>query len=370
MKHFHPLEVGAVERATDDALRVLLAVPPALRADYAFRPGQFLTLRATIGGREERRSYSICNSVGDYARSGRLAVGIKQIEGGVFSGWAAASLRPGMTLDALPPEGRFCTRLDGAVHRVLFAAGSGITPLLSILASGLERDDGARYTLVYGSRDSAHILFGEDLQDLKDRYPTRLVLLHMLSRQAQELPLAQGRIDAAKLERLFATLIPPADIDEAFVCGPQGMIDGVCAALAAAGVPAERVHAERFVATGGSAARAPAATTATPAAAADAGGAQPPAGAVRLAIVLDGKRHELWLEREQSPLDAGLAAGLDLPYSCRAGVCCTCRARVLQGEVQMLRNFTLEPDEIAQGFILGCQARALGDRLELSFDER
>jgi ring-1,2-phenylacetyl-CoA epoxidase subunit PaaE len=284
------------------------------------------------------------------------------VAGGTFSAWALAQLRPGMAIDVMPPEGRFTPRMAGARHRVGFAAGSGITPMVSIIASTLEAERDSQFTLVYGNQRISTIMFNEALQDLKDRYPTRLTLIHLLSRQAQELELLNGRIDEAKVAELLGTIIPADSIDEAFLCGPEGMIESTQRALLAAGVAAERIHTERFFAVGQ--------PSPVPPPAKPRGATSAISPAHRLEIVLDGKTHHLSIGDDDMVLDAALEAGLDLPYSCRGGVCCTCRARVLEGEVQMEKNFTLEQWEIDKGFVLTCQSRPLTSRLVVSYDER
>lgn len=361
--HFHPLTVRRVMPDAAGSAAFTLGVPPELRGTFDFQPGQFLTLRASVDGAEARRSYSICSPRSRYLAAGELDVGIKPVEGGAFSRWALTQLLPGMSVEALPPDGRFTPRAAGARHRVGFAAGSGITPMLSIIASTLESERDSLFTLVYGNQRISTIMFNEALQDLKDRYPPRLSLIHLLSRQAQEWELLNGRIDEVKVAELLATLLPPQSIDEAFLCGPQGMIESAQRALIAAGVPAERIHSERFFSAGqGSAPDAAKNRPARTAANATA--------SHRLEIVLDGKTHRLAIGDGDKVLDAALEAGLDLPYSCRGGVCCTCRARVLEGKVQMEKNFTLEQWEIDKGFVLTCQARLLTDRLIVSYDER
>lgn len=359
--HFHPLPIRRVTPDAAGAVALTFAVPEALRETFDFQPGQFLTLRATLGGAEVRRSYSICSPKARYAQAGEIDVGIKPVEGGAFSPWATSQLQAGDTLDAMPPEGRFTPRVAGARHRAGFAAGSGITPLLSIIASTLAAEPDSRFTLVYGNQHVNTIMFNEALQDLKDRYPARLSLVHLLSRQQQETALLNGRLDEAKVAQLLQSVLPPDSIDEAFICGPEGMIEATERALRAAGLAPERIHAERFFAAGGAA---PAATT-RPAATARDG-----TGDVTLDVVLDGKTHHFAMTRQDRVLDAALAAGLDLPYSCKGGVCCTCRARLLEGEVAMERNFTLEPWEIEKGFVLTCQARPLTGRVVVSYDER
>ncbi|HQD16343.1 MAG TPA: phenylacetate-CoA oxygenase/reductase subunit PaaK [Ottowia sp.] len=362
---FHDLTVARVSPEAAGAVAITFAVPPELHGHFDFQPGQFLTLRATIDGQDVRRNYSICSTRSRYARARELDVGIRPMEGGLFSNWAATQVRPGDRLAVMPPDGRFTIRKPRALHRVGFAAGSGITPVLSIIASTLEDSDSAKFTLVYGNRRMGSVMFNEALQDLKDKYKNRLTLIHVLSRQAQEVPLLEGRIDAAKVQQLIGTLLPAASMDEVFICGPEAMIEATEAALRAAGVPAERIHTERF--------SSPRLDELSPEAR-RAAIAQPdpeaPAGQVALTVLIDGKPHELAMRRDQHVLDVALSAGLDAPYSCKAGVCCTCRAKVLEGSVSMDKNFTLEDAEIAQGFVLSCQARPTSERLVISYDER
>ena len=362
---FHDLTVARVNPEAAGAVAITFAVPAELQERFAFEPGQFLTLRSTIDGQDVRRNYSICSTRSRYGSHGELEVGIRPMEGGLFSNWAATQLKAGDTLAVMPPDGRFTIRKPRALHRVGFAAGSGITPILSIIASTLEESDSAKFTLVYGNRRMSSVMFNEALQDLKDKYKNRLTLIHVLSRQAQEVPLLEGRIDAAKVQQLIDTLLPAKSMDEVFVCGPEAMIDAVQGALTSAGVPAERIYSERFTS--------PTLENLTPDAR-RAAVVQPdpeaPAGQVQLTVLIDGKSHELAMRTDQHVLDVALSAGLDLPYSCKAGVCCTCRAKVLDGAVVMDKNFTLEADEMAQGFVLSCQARPTSDRLVVSYDER
>ena len=370
--HFHPLTIRRVTPEAAGAVAISFAIPPELQALYRFTPGQFLTLRATIGAEPVRRSYSICSSTQQLAARGEIEVGIKPVEGGVFSNWAT-QLQAGDMLDVMPPEGRFTPRLSGAVHRVGWAAGSGITPMLSIIASTLANEADSTFTLVYCNQRSSTILFNEALQDLKDRYPARLNLIHLLSRQAQEVELFNGRLDTAKVSELLASLIPAATIDETFICGPEAIIEACEQALAGAGVPRERIHSERFTSASPSAnAINSGAASADQQRAGGQNGLQSgsAAGAIRLSVQLDGKSHELRMFAHEKVLDVALAAGLDLPYSCKGGVCCTCRAKVLEGQVAMEKNFTLEDWEVKKGFVLSCQARPLSDSLSISYDDR
>lgn len=362
---FFALPVARVNPEAAGAVAVTLAVPPDQREAFAFEPGQFLTVRATIGGQDVRRSYSISSPRSQYTAQGELTLGIRPVEGGLFSRWAATELQAGDTLQAMPPDGRFTVHRPRALHRVGFAAGSGITPILSIMASTLEESPPAKFTLVYGNRRMDSVMFNEALQDLKDRYPDRLTLIHVLSRQAQEVPLLEGRIDQGKVLALMATLLPAASMDEVFVCGPEAMMEATEKALLEGGVRADRIHTERFT----SPAQPPwpaGSRTAAPAGAS----AEGRAGPVALTVVLDGKPHALRMHAHERVLDVALEAGLDLPWSCRGGVCCTCRAKVVEGSVQMDKNFTLEAWETDKGFVLSCQARPTSDRLVVSFDER
>jgi ring-1,2-phenylacetyl-CoA epoxidase subunit PaaE len=372
MSYFHSLTISRVMPEAAGAVAVSFAIPAELQDMYRFTPGQFLTLKAQINGEQVRRSYSICSSTQHLADTHEIAVGIKPVEGGVFSNWATR-LQAGDTLEVMPPDGRFTPRLSGAVHRVGWAAGSGITPLLSIIASTLVGDADATFTLVYCNQRSSSILFNEALQDLKDRYPARLSLIHLLSRQAQEVALFNGRLDAAKVSELLSTLVPAASIDETFICGPEAMIEGCEQALLAAGVPRAHIHAERFLSglPASSAIKSGAVDTIEIRAKGQNDSTDGVAtGPISLSVQLDGKAHALRMFAHERVLDVALAAGLDLPYSCKGGVCCTCRAKVLSGHVAMERNFTLEDWEVKKGFVLSCQARPLSASVSISYDER
>ncbi|MBM3337297.1 MAG: phenylacetate-CoA oxygenase/reductase subunit PaaK [Betaproteobacteria bacterium] len=360
---FYPLRVKRVSPEAAGSVAISFDIPESAREVFHFEPGQFLTLRAQINDQDIRRNYSISSERGRLERHGELEVGIRPVEGGVFSNWASQQLKAGDTLDVMPPDGRFTIKKPRAIHRVGFAAGSGITPILSIAASTLEEQANSKFTLVYGNRKMASVMFNEALQDLKDRYPNRLTLIHILSRQAQEVELLQGRIDGDKVRAIINALLPVRSMDEVFICGPEAMITATETALIEAGVPADRVHTERFTSGTAVAAKVRADT--------DRHAQQTPLDKdITLTVVLDGKQHEIALSADEHLLDAALEAGLDLPYACKGGVCCTCRAKLLEGEVSMDKNFTLEADEMAQGFVLSCQARALTKNVRLSFDER
>lgn len=350
---FHSLPVRHVERDAD-ALIVGFGVPPALRDTFAFAPGQYLTLRTEVAGEDLRRSYSICSGLDD----GALRVGIRLLPGGAFSGWAAEHLREGQTLQVMPPQGRFTLTPDPASQRhVLFiAAGSGITPMLSLIKSLLGREPLTRCTLVYGNRRVATMMFKEELEDLKDRHLQRFTLLPVFSRETQDAPLFNGRLDEARIAEFLRTLVPADTVDEAFVCGPAGMLDGAVAALAGAGLAAERIHVERF-----------GDVTAAAAHHVEEGDADH----ARVTLVIDGLARQVEFRlSDPSILDAARRTGLDVPYACKAGVCSTCKGKLLDGQVRMDRNFALNEAEVAQGFVLCCQAHPTTPSVTITLDER
>jgi len=361
---FHDLTVARVTPEAAGAVAITLAVPADLRAAFDFAPGQFLTVRATIAGADVRRSYSI-SSARSQLKNGEVELGIRPVEGGVFSNWAATQLKAGDTLRVMPPDGRFTVQKQRAIHRVGFAAGSGITPILSILATTLEEQPASKFTLVYGNRRMDSVMFNEALQDLKDRYPSRLTLIHILSRQAQEVPLLEGRIDTAKVQAIIDAFLPVGSMDEVFICGPEAMIEETEQTLLEAGVKADRIRTERFTS--------PTLEALNPEQKAKAvlgHKATRDGGEVQLTVVLDGKPYDMPMNKNEKILDIALAMGLDLPYSCKGGVCCTCRCKVVEGSTEMEKNFTLEKPEVDQGFVLSCQARPTSGRVVVSFDER
>jgi ring-1,2-phenylacetyl-CoA epoxidase subunit PaaE len=360
--HFHSLFVKRIEPITADAAQITFAIPPDSRDAFEFKSGQFLTLRAQINGESVRRSYSICSAPALLVKQQEISVGIKRVDQGVFSTWATTQLQAGVELDVMPPDGRFVSKVPNAKMRLLIAAGSGITPMLSMLTHGLATEESSRFTLVYGNQRTNTIMFSEALQDLKDRYPGRLQLIHILSRQATELPLSHGRIDGEKIKELTRSLIDVKLVEEAFICGPEAMIEAAEAALQTAGIPKERIHSERFASNHTTKFIAPRAIN-TPATAQK-------AFKYSLEVILDGKTNAMQLGDESTVLDTALEAGLDLPYACKGGVCCTCRAKVIEGKVSMDKNYTLEQWEIDKGFVLTCQARCQTAKVVVSFDER
>lgn len=363
---FHPLRVRAIEADTTEAVVVSFAVPAELRDRFGFTQGQYLTLRHTIDGQDLRRSYSICAGIDD----GELRVGVRKVKGGVFSNWIHAHLRVGDTLQVMAPQGRFFVPLDPASrrHYLGVAGGSGITPILSILKTVLGREPQARFTLIYANRMLQSTMFKEELEDLKNRYLSRLVLHHVFSDEQTDAPINHGVMNRDKLGEFLSRLVPPAGIDHAFVCGPFQMNDEAEAALLQAGVAVERVHIERF----GLAPGAGSGTSGAAGVGAVIHQAQPgDADAARITLIRDGLSREVQFRKDQpSILDCASAAGLELPFSCTSGVCGTCRAKVLEGQVRMERNFALDPAEVAAGFVLTCQAHPTTERVVLSFDAR
>jgi len=347
--------VKSVRPTTREAVVVSFDVPEHLRERYRFTQGQFLTIEAPIDGESVRRSYSICAAPSE----GELRIAIKRVADGRFSSWAHDALVPGAAIRVAPPEGRFHVPLDPANRKgyLAFAAGSGITPVISIVRHTLETEPQSRFTLVYGNRSSSHVMFRDELQDLKDRYLERLTLLFVMSREPQDFELFSGRIDRTKCDALLESWVDPAGVDAAFICGPQEMTIAVAASLESHGIPKQRIRTELFVA-GPRAARPP-----TPAATNTA------AELCAAYAILDGRRREFTIAKgKETVLEAGLRAGLDLPYSCKGGVCSTCRVVLLEGDVDMDVHYALEDYEIARGFILTCQSFTATPTLGIDVD--
>jgi ring-1,2-phenylacetyl-CoA epoxidase subunit PaaE len=352
---FAPLRVAAVERLTTDSVALTFEVPPELREQYAFSPGQHLTLRTTIDGEEVRRSYSICSP----PSSGTLRIAVKRLEGGVFSGRTIQQIGVGDVLDVMRPAGRFGVRLDPAQAKryAAIVAGSGITPVMSILAAVLETEPASRFTLVYGNRDAGSVMFLEELADLKDRYPDRLQLVHVLSREERDAELLTGRIDDAKLDTLLSSVIPPDAVDEWLLCGPFELVEQVRARLLARGVPQRRVHLELFHVEG----------EPVPVRPRSSGGAAD-ADSAEVTVRLDGRTTTFRMPPEGSVLDATLAVRTDAPYACKGGVCGTCRAKLVEGKVEMARHYALDDDELEEGFVLACQSVPVTPKVVVDFD--
>ncbi len=357
---FRELLVARTVREAEGAVAITFKIDSHEIDNFMFEPGQFLTLKAEINGEEVRRNYSISSSRSRMQKFGEIEIGIRPVEGGIFSNWAAGSVSAGDHISVMPPEGRFVVKKTKAIHRVGFAAGSGITPILSIIATTLEEQQGSKFTLVYGNRRMASVMFNEQLQDLKDKYPERLTLIHVLSRQAQEFELLQGRINGSKVKQLIETVLPVESMDEIFICGPEEMIDQTESTLVEAGVNRNRIRTERFgIGASQKVSKSTVPTTSE----------QDLNKDVSLTVTLAGKRYDLLMSSCETLLDAALSSGLDLPYSCKAGVCCTCRAKVTHGQIEMEKNFTLEADEVTRGFVLTCQAKPIGQVIHVNYDE-
>ncbi len=359
MSRFHSLTIKSITRETADCVSLSFEVPPELRDAFRYQAGQYLTLRLHHEGEEIRRSYSLCSSPLD----DEWRVAIKKVPGGRFSTLAVDEhLRAGDQLDVLPPQGRFSPALDPAQarHYALFAAGSGITPLLSIAKTVLLTEPGSHVYLVYGNRGRNSIIFKEAIEGLKNRFLQRLSVFHVLSREQGDTDLFFGRLDQAKTAELLRAALPAARLDGCYICGPEEMLHGVRAALTEAGVPAERVHFELFTSSAGPR---PAAALARPAGHADDQQSQ-------VLVQLDGRAYRLDMSfYGDTILDATLAAGADAPYSCKNGMCSTCRARVTVGTAAMDVNYSLSEAEIAAGYVLTCQARPTSERVSVDFDQ-
>lgn len=351
---FHTLRVASHRRETADAVSFAFTVPDALRAAYRYTPGQYLTLRATIDGEEVRRSYSICSGLDD----GELRVAIKRVPGGIFSTWANETLREGDAVSVMTPDGRFGIAIepDAARTLVAFAAGSGITPVLSILKTVLAREKASRFVLFYGNRSTGSIMFRGALEDLKDRYLARLSVFHVLSREQQDVAVLNGHLDAEKVHLLMRAMLPVEAVDRAFVCGPQPMIEGLEKALADLGLPRARIHVERFTPGVGGRPRAV---------------VVPPTASPKaiVTVICEGVRWEIPVAEGEAIIDAAIRAGRNLPFSCKGGMCCTCRAKLLEGRVEMTVNYSLEPWETEAGYVLTCQSHPATEHVVVDYDQ-
>ena len=348
---FYSLRVAAIDELTDDAVALTFDVPASLVEDFAFEPGQHVSIR---GGDDVRRSYSICTP----PSSGVLRIGVKRLPGGAFSQGVVGALRVGDQLEVMTPAGRFTAAVDPAARRshVAIAAGSGITPVLSIVAALLEGEPDSSVLLVYANRTHRSVMFLDEVHDLKDRFPARLQLVHVLSREQQEVELFSGRLDGARLERILAALVPADEPDDWYLCGPQQLVTELRTTLAALGVDAADVHSELFHAD--PVQRAPVSVL---------GGA--PEGAARVTVRLAGRSSDLDLRPDDVPvLEAALRVRSDLPFACKGGVCGTCRARLVEGTVAMDANYALEPDEVERGYVLTCQSHPTSERVVLDYD--
>ncbi|HID9182855.1 TPA: 1,2-phenylacetyl-CoA epoxidase subunit PaaE [Klebsiella quasipneumoniae] len=353
MTTFHALKVARVEPETRDAVTITFAIPQALQAEYYFRPGQHLTLKARLGGEELRRCYSICRS----PTPGEISVAVKAIDGGRFSRFAQHAIQQGMELEVMVPQGHFGyqPQAERQGDYLAIAAGSGITPMMAIVSATLATEPHSRFTLIYGNRSSHSMMFRQALADLKDRYPQRLQVVHLFSQESMDSDLLQGRIDGDKLRQLADHLLDFSRFDEAFICGPATMMDEAETTLRELGVAEKSIHLERFNTPGGSVKRA--------------AGVQ--AEGRTVTIRQDGRDRLIALSAEDdSILDAALRQGADLPFACKGGVCATCKCKVLRGEVAMAANYSLEADELAAGYVLSCQALPTSGDVVVDFDAR
>ena len=352
--HFYPLAVANIRRETRDAVAVTFDVPEHLKDRFRFIQGQFLTMKAVIDGEEVRRSYSICSAVQDAT----LRIGIKRAPGGLFSNWVLDYLRPGDVLEVAPPEGRFHVPLSPGNRKqyVAFAAGSGVTPVLSILKTALRAEPDSSFTLFYANRASSSIMFREELAELKDRFLGRFNLVHVMTREHQDAEMLNGRIDASKAEQLLRTFCNVDAVDTVFLCGPHAMVDAIKPRLREMGLPESRIKIELFITqtTAGDFRRA--ASFESP-------------RECHVTLLLDGARHSFSMNRSQSVLDAALEHDIDVRHSCKSGVCATCRAKLLAGQVEMDANYALEDYEIARGFILTCQSFPVTDEITVDYDQ-
>ena len=347
---FHPLTVARVEQLTDDAVAVTFDIPDELTEDYRFRPGQALTLRRVEDGRDERRSYSICAPMGAQPR-----VGVREVPGGFFSSYLVHQVRPGDTIEVLPPSGTFTADLSVPGDHVFVVAGSGITPVLSLAATVL-RDGVSTVTVFYGNRRTNTVMFADELADLKDRFGPRLQLVHVLSREPRDAELTSGRLDAARLRTLVENLVEADRVDHWWLCGPHGMVDDAKELLAELGIPAAKVHQELFYVDDvpPEPVRGDEETVVGPSS--------------QVTIVLDGRSTTLALPQGVPVLDSAQKVRSDLPFACKGGVCGTCRARVTDGEVTMRRNYALEPAEVDAGYVLTCQTLPVSEAVTVDFD--
>ena len=351
---FHRLAVNDLRQETADAVSLTFAIPDELANDYAFAPGQYLTLRATMDGEEVRRSYSICSGPDD----GELRIAVKKVDGGAFSSWAADELKAGDQLDVMTPTGRFgvAPAPEDARIYVGVAAGSGITPILSLVKGVLAREPKSRFFLFYGNRSTEGVMFLEALEELKDRFLQHFSLFHVISGEEQDIPILHGRLDGEKVRVLLRSLVPASTVDHVFICGPTGMSDEIEATCRDIGIAADRIHVERFVSGLGGKPRPKKGI---------APGAPPKAIA---SLVIDGKRREVPVAEGEAILDAALRAGMDLPFACKGGMCSTCRAKLVEGEAEMDVNYSLEPWELKAGFVLTCQAKPVSERVVVDYD--
>lgn len=355
---FYPLQVKKITRQTRNAVAIELDIPASLQSIFAYQPGQYLTIRKKIEGEETRRTYSLCSSPLD----NKWTIAVKKVPGGLFSTWANEQLQEGDTLDIMPPNGKFSPSLndENKKHYAAFAAGSGITPVISIIATTLATEPNSSFTLVYGNQSRSSIIFKEALEALKNKYINRLSIYHILSREKTDADINYGRIDAAKCEQIFAKLLDINSVDEFFLCGPQEMSACVHDALVQRGIDSTKIRQELFTVTQKTGKRKEQQITATQ-----------DSPKSRITVRIDGMETSFDLAYDSDPImDAALHEGMELPYACKGGMCCTCKAKLVEGEVEMEVHYGLEHDEIAAGFILTCQSHPKTPVVVVDFDQR
>lgn len=355
--HFSPLSIKEIRKETADCVSVVFDIPETLKTGFAFKQGQSLTIRATINNEEVRRTYSICSS----PLENECRIAVKKVDGGLFSTFANERLKKGDTLDVMQPVGKFYTELDPAQSKqyLAFAAGSGITPVLSLIKTTLATEPLSSFSLVYGNRSRGSIIFFEELEGLKNKYMERFTLLHVLSREKTDSPVSFGRINADKLTDL-SKWVDYFRIDEFFICGPEEMIFTVKDYLTGTGIDKKRIHFELFTSPGQK-------KSVTHSQQVMDNGPKS-----QVSIQLDGRSFdfELSLNSDTTILDAALKKGADLPYACKGGMCCTCKAKLLEGEVMMDVHWGLEEEEIEQGYILTCQSHPKTEKIVVDFDAK
>jgi len=354
-EHFHSLRVAQIVPETAEANSIRFEIPAELRDRFAFRAGQHLTLRAIINGEEVRRNYSLCTAPAE----NDWMVTVKRIGGGLFSNWIGDHLKPGETIDVMPPHGSFTCEFDAlkSRHLVGIAGGSGITPVMSLVRTLMREEPQSRFTLLYGNRDSSSIIFLEALAGLKDKHLGRLELYHFLDAEEQDIELFNGMLNRERLEEAITALVPDAPaVDGWFICGPGPMMDAAEGALLDRNIPKERIHIERFTAD-----RPPESV------AQEIAQLQTQAEGVTVAVTLDGRTRRVPFA-QGNILDSARAAGLPAPFACKAGVCATCRARVTKGKVEMAARYGLTDEEVADGYVLTCQSVPLGDGVAVDYD--
>jgi ring-1,2-phenylacetyl-CoA epoxidase subunit PaaE len=356
---FYALPVASINRETATCVSIGFQIPEDLKSTFTFTPGQYLTIKTTINGEEIRRSYSICSA----PQESQIRVAVKQVEQGKFSTYALQELKVGDVLELMPPMGNFVSKSTSpAKHTLLIAAGSGITPMMSMIKTGLTSNDEDRFTLLYGNQTRQSIIFREELEDLKNKYVSRLSLNHVLSREALDLPIMHGRIDAQKCTEFSKGIFDCTQITEAFICGPEAMILEVKNTLLALGMDNSNIHIELFTTASQQKTTSAAQKESTSTAASEVS---------KVKVRIDGVTLEMDVPYEgDTILDVALQQGADLPYACKGGVCCTCKAKVLEGSVSMEVNYALESDEIKKGFVLSCQAHPTSASVFLDFDAR